>query len=224
MAPYAAMAVLALASSRAVNGELECFRTVASSDKVNFALSAAMRKDNATGLSLLPWNAAHADVRVLHDTSSRKFLVHVTNLKLLSIMASEQDVPSNREVIGAHLHTGRAAVNGPININLCGSPPLPPPALVGVRKCPSASDFSNLGGTFSSTANNATAVSGATTLADGAATSYRQLAAGLTKCTKEACPVFFNLHTNYSFALNPGAWGVARGQLSPVPCDRFGLE
>jgi hypothetical protein len=217
MARVTAVAVLALASSQAANAKLECFRTAANSGNVNFALRAAMRNDNATGLSLLPSFLGSADVRVLHDTSSRQFRVDVTDLKLIGIY-SEWNNPSNTEVIGAHIHTGRAAVNGPININLCGSSPLPPPALVGVSACPSAYNFTPLNGTFSSDANDATAVPGATTLEDGAATSYQQLAAALSNCTPHSCPVFFNLHTNYSFWLNPGAWGVARGQLKPVPC------
>ena len=216
MSRVTAVAVLALASTQAANAKLECFRTVASSGNVNFALSAAMRNDNATGLRLLPLRAGSAVVRVLHDTSSRQFRVDVADLKLLG--KCSEYLGCNTQVIGAHIHTGRAAVNGPININLCGSSPLPPPALVGVSACPSAYNFTSLNGTFSSDANDATAVPGATTLEDGAATSYQQLAAALSNCTTQSCPVFFNLHTQYSFALNPGAWGVARGQLKPVPC------
>ena len=205
-------AVSALLGDSAELDREECVSTHASWENVNKALVAAI-DHNATGLSLLPRYAANADVSVRHDTRSRKFRVDVTKLHLLP-------EPGNRELIGAHLHTGRAVVNGPININLCGSPPLPPPALAGVSACPSASDFElTLHGGFSSTANDATAVPGATTLGDGAATSYDELAAALSKCTRAHCPVFFNLHTNYSFELNPGAWGVARGQLRPVKCS-----
>ena len=39
--------------------------------------------------------------------------------------ASDKDV--DREVVGAHLHTGRAAVNGLININLVRLAPAPAP-------------------------------------------------------------------------------------------------
>jgi len=68
-------------------------------------------------------------------------------------------------------------------------------------------------GAWSGGGNGATAVKGATTLAEGAATTFKTFAAALDSCTRENCDVFFNFHTKYSFAFNAGAYGLARAQL-----------
>jgi hypothetical protein len=54
-------------------------------------------------------------------------------------------------------------------------------------------------------------------LADGAATTYSAFMTALGECTSDMCDVYFNLHTNYSFSVNPGV-GLARGQLEPTDC------
>jgi hypothetical protein len=68
-------------------------------------------------------------------------------------------------------------------------------------------------GAYATGGNNATALPGAKTLADGAATTFTELSAALNACTSGACPVYFNFHTNYSFIHNAGAFGLARAQL-----------
>merc|ERR1712146_873014 len=76
-------------------------------------------------------------------------------------------------------------------------------------------------GAWEDGANGATAVDGAGSLADGAATTYDTfMGALLDECTGDAdsCDVYFNIHTNYSFAYNEGAYGLARGQLVPTDC------
>jgi hypothetical protein len=73
-------------------------------------------------------------------------------------------------------------------------------------------------------ANNATSVPGATTLADGAPTTFHSFLEELGACTVDECNVYFNMHTNYSFNLNAGAYGLARAQLSPVTCDEKDLK
>jgi len=66
---------------------------------------------------------------------------------------------------------------------------------------------------FKNGGNDATSVSGATTLADGASTTLKSLKETLMSCTSDECDVYFNIHTKYSFNLNAGAYGLARGQL-----------
>jgi hypothetical protein len=75
-------------------------------------------------------------------------------------------------------------------------------------------------GAYASGGNSATALPNATTLADGAATTFETFSAALNSCTSEACDVYFNFHTNYSFIHNAGAYGLARAQLVPDDlCD-----
>jgi hypothetical protein len=133
-------------------------------------------------------------------------------MELLVLLHSDKDV--DREVVGAHLHTGRTAVNGLININLVRLPPLPPPALLGVSNCPSASDSSN---------------PRQTDLEHGKRC-YRGVrrdhASGRRRhvVPPARAPLTRSNLPYLRFTRIPGAWGVARGgQLSPVPCDRFGL-
>jgi len=68
-------------------------------------------------------------------------------------------------------------------------------------------------GAWSGGGNGATAIKGATSLAEGAATTFESFAAALNACTSDACDVFFNFHTKYSFSHNAGAFGLARAQL-----------
>ena len=66
--------------------------------------------------------------------------------------------------------------------------------------------------------NNATAVTGATTLAAGAPTTFASFVQALEDCTDEECLVYFNIHTNYTFSINDGPFGLVRAQLKPVDC------
>ena len=72
--------------------------------------------------------------------------------------------------------------------------------------------------TISILGNAATAVANATSLADGAATTLETFLDELMSCTETDCDVYFNIHTNYSFATNTGALGLVRGQLKKYAC------
>ena len=61
-------------------------------------------------------------------------------------------------------------------------------------------------------------------MADGAPTTFDSFLEELVACTVDECNVYFNIHTNYSFNLNAGAYGLARAQLSPVTCDEKDLQ
>jgi hypothetical protein len=143
----------------------------------------------------------------------------------------DNNLPGNLDIIGAHLHTGSATVNGPVNIVLCGGSPLPDLLAINgecndlqnqrtERNTVSVTDWEALTskGAWMNTANDATSVANVTTLADGAPTTYESFMTALNECTKDNCDVYFNIHTNYSFAENAGAFGLARGQLVPVDC------
>merc|ERR1711865_994194 len=71
---------------------------------------------------------------------------------------------------------------------------------------------------FTSGVNANTTVSGATSIADGAASSLEELGTELRACTDAStCNVYINIHTNYSYTQNP-ALGLARGQLQLITC------
>mmetsp|Transcript_29561 Transcript_29561/g.98056 ORF Transcript_29561/g.98056 Transcript_29561/m.98056 type:complete len:235 (-) Transcript_29561:325-1029(-) len=72
--------------------------------------------------------------------------------------------------------------------------------------------------------NGATSISGATTLATGGPTTFSQLSAELMGCMVGLCDVYANIHTNYSFHFNPGAFGVARGQLHKTTCPAWASD
>lgn len=147
------------------------------------------------------------------------------------LVTLDNTLEGNTQIIGAHLHTGSSSVNGPANIIFCGGPPLP--GVLGINgECDDLFDQTvdgdtntNMAGWKSVTskggwddgANNATAIEGATSLEDGAATTYDSFMDALDDCDDDDCDVYFNIHTNYSFAMNPGV-GLARGQLMPVDC------
>ena len=61
-------------------------------------------------------------------------------------------------------------------------------------------------GAYASGGNAATALPGATSLAGGAATTFKSFSTALNACTSWApsCDVYFNFHTNYSFGYNAG--------------------
>lgn len=141
----------------------------------------------------------------------------------------DSTLTNNLQIIGAHLHSGSATTNGPVNIIFCGGAPLP--GLLAINgECNDLSDQTKEGnknmavweeptskGGWDNGANNATAVAGATSLADGAVTTYDSFMDALDACTEDSCDVYFNIHTNFSFVENPGV-GLARGQLMPVDC------
>jgi len=159
----------------------------------------------------------------------------------------DSTLEGNTEIIGAHLHTGSSTTNGPVNVIFCGSAPLPDvltidgPCKVGevrdigegepsvgkdryVKTWEANPDNWLLEEVFTNGANDATSVQGATTLADGAPTIFDSFREELLACTVDECNVYFNIHTNYSFNLNAGAYGLARAQLSPVTCDEKELK
>jgi len=161
------------------------------------------------------------------------------------IIDFDSTLEGNTDIIGAHLHTGTSTTNGPVNVIFCGGEPLPdvlsidgpcevrdalgedsPPVEEGryVKSWEAIPYDDLLTEVFTNGANNATSVSGATTLADGAPTTFDSFLEELLACTVDACNVYFNIHTNYSFNLNAGAYGLARAQLSPVPCDKKELK
>jgi len=135
----------------------------------------------------------------------------------------------NLEIIGAHLHTGKSNVNGPANIIFCGGAPLP--GVLGINgECNDLFDQRMDGnmnmagwealtskGAWSDGANKDTDVAGSNSLEDGSATTYNEFMTALHECDEYECNVYFNIHTNYSFAENPG-YGLARGQLLPKDC------
>jgi len=143
----------------------------------------------------------------------------------------DESLKGNTEIIGAHLHTGSAATSGPINIIFCGGAPLP--GILGENGPCTVTDPIENGDRFSAIwqaeatdldmafengGNAATAVANATSLADGAATTLDTFLDALMSCTETDCDVYFNIHTNYSFATNTGALGLARGQLHKSAC------
>jgi hypothetical protein len=143
----------------------------------------------------------------------------------------DNNLPGNLDIIGAHLHTGSETVNGPVNIVFCGGFPLP--SLLAIngecnslqnqsteRNTVNVTDWEALTskGAWMNTANDATSLANVTTLADGSPTTYESFMTALNDCTKDNCAVYFNIHTNYSFAENADAFGLARGQLVPVDC------
>lgn len=134
----------------------------------------------------------------------------------------------NTELIGVHLHTGSSTTNGPVNVVLCGSAPLPsingpcrvtnPESTNQGRFKAEFSSHSSVGA-WTNGINNATAVPGATTLANGAATTYQTFLEALNSATPRNSLVYLNFHTRYSLRHNEGkAFGLARAQLRPVAC------
>jgi hypothetical protein len=197
-----------------------CYQAIATSTNTNVALQAAINA-GTTGLTLIPES--------MYTEAQVKLKQTVSGWTAELILNRSESLPpgpdnTNTQIIGAHVHTGNAQTNGPINVNFCSSSPLPPPATEGVSGCPQteAAMQQGIAGQYDSTANAATAVPGATTLATGAATTLITFdAAVLEYCSSvSTCDAYFNFHTNYSFTLNPGAFGIARGQLSRVPCDK----
>jgi len=142
-------------------------------------------------------------------------------------MTLDATLAGNTELIGVHLHTGGSTVNGPINIIYCMNDPLPNGPWPSCATLESETTTSSAGvftGKFIANdsygawpdPNNATAVPGAATLAEGAATTYQSFMQELLRCTDLDCNVYFNWHTLFSFQMNPG-YGLGRAQLAPLP-------
>lgn len=124
----------------------------------------------------------------------------------------------NADIIGAHLHTGMANVNGPVNIIFCGGSPLPEVLAIN-GPCSNSDEWespTSMGG-WANGANNDTAVELVNLLPLGAPTTPEEFMSALDICSSISCEVYFNIHTAYSFAQNPGA-GLARGKLEPTDC------
>jgi len=158
----------------------------------------------------------------------------VTGLSAEGIMTFNNKLPGNLEVIGVHLHTGKATVNGPINIAFCDNgkfgnfPTLCGPA----STLKTEGDFStfewkgpkSMGGwelpVVGDVLMNHGRISGATSLADGAPTTHDEFFDTLfNKCTKDDCPIYLNVHTKYSATMNGEFnFGAMRGQLEPKEC------
>jgi hypothetical protein len=138
-------------------------------------------------------------------------------------------LPGNEQLIGVHLHTGANIVNGPIGILFCGSAPLPSvngPCIVTNKKNTTDNRFT---ATFTATSSqgawlngisNATAVPGAKTIPEGAATTPLSFYETLANATTADSFVYINFHTAYSLQHNGGVpFGLARAQLMPVLCS-----
>lgn len=140
---------------------------------------------------------------------------------------------ANADIIGAHLHTGSPTTNGPVAIIFCGSAPLPGPLQAnGPCNTTDQKIFSkdNMDfaaqvlaaptsiGAWDNGVNKMTSVPDATTLDDGAPSTYQEFMQALVKCNENYCPVYFNIHTNWSFNYNAGAFGLMRAQLKPTSC------
>ena len=53
-----------------------------------------------------------------------------TDFVLYAELSVDNAIEYNSDIIGAHLHTGSAVTNGPVNIVFCGSAPLPAPIVL----------------------------------------------------------------------------------------------
>lgn len=150
---------------------------------------------------------------------------------------TSSSLEGNMDVIGAHLHTGGPTTNGPVNVIFCGNDPLPAPLLInGPCELTDSMVDDESGrflahlvaegsrGAWDDGGNGATAAKGATSLADGAATTPESFLRALDECgaieeSEGGCDVYFNFHTKYSFEYNLGkATGLARAQLKEVSC------
>ena len=154
-----------------------------------------------------------------------------TGFSLQLALDVDNTLDGNTDIIGAHIHSGSATVNGPVNIIFCGSAPLPSNngqcvlsnVVENGNRTTSLLDVPSSLGAWSNGVNNATAVPGATTLEEGAPTTYESfLDTLLNDCSSqsESCPLYLNFHTIYSFAENPG-YGLARSQLREVNCPPY---
>jgi len=142
-------------------------------------------------------------------------------------MKTNATLDGNTDLIGVHLHTGSSTVNGPINIIYCMGEPLPSSG--NWENCAELlSNTHTSNGVFTATflatysvgawdngVNNATAIPGAMTMADGAPTTYDTFMTALEDCTVDNCEAYFNWHSRYSFSMNPG-YGLGRAQLAPL--------
>ena len=95
---------------------MKCFRAVASSVNTN----------KVAGLpNQLPLDAGSALVKVFW-----RYPFGEIDFVLYAELRVDSAIKYNSDIIGAHLHTGSAATNGPVNIVFCGSSPLPAPIVL----------------------------------------------------------------------------------------------
>jgi len=120
-----------------------------------------------------------------------------------------ETLAGNTDFIGAHLHTGDATTNGPVNVIFCGAAPLPSVLQTNGPCVLQNAEYGDTTFTAEWTQKNSKAIAGV---------DVEQFLTDLKACTDTSCNVYFNAHTSYSFYTNPGAFGVARGQLRPVTC------
>ena len=99
--------------------------------KLRLFLLDFMRKDIWTLTN--PWKGTPVSEYLCDDPSSvRYFSSHAASTAsllfcsfyVLLLQSNTQHI-TQKEIIGAHLHTGSAATNGPVNIIFCGGAPLP---------------------------------------------------------------------------------------------------
>ena len=95
---------------------VKCYSAVATSFKTNLV----------AGLpNQLPLDAGSALAKVFW-----RYPFGETDFVLYAELSVDSAIKYNSDIIGAHLHTGSAVTNGPVNIVFCGSSPLPPPIVL----------------------------------------------------------------------------------------------
>lgn len=95
---------------------VKCFSAVATSVKTNIV----------HGLpNQLPHDAGSAIAKVFW-----RYPFGQTDFVLYAELSVDNAIKYNSNIIGAHLHTGAADINGPVNIVFCGSSPLPAPIVL----------------------------------------------------------------------------------------------
>ena len=146
----------------------------------------------------------------------------------------DTSLANNGKIIGAHFHEGDAVTNGPVMVSLCGESPLPDvlyePKLPGIGPCNSKTGSTtgstvvgktvtqvrwDTSGDFKFNEEAYSATSQGKPLPLGTLDTAK-FGAMLADCyAKDNCEekFYFNIHTPYSFNLNTGAYGVARGQM-----------
>lgn len=95
---------------------VKCFSAVATSINTNIV----------HGLpNQLPLDAGFAIAKVFwrHPFGQTDFVLYAE-------LSVDNAIKYNSDIIGAHLHTGSAVTNGPVNIVFCGSAPLPAPIVL----------------------------------------------------------------------------------------------
>jgi len=160
-----------------------------------------------TGVTIMatPTNATLALIYGVEMTEIPQFRVDAD----FEFARGTDTLAGNTDFIGAHLHTGDATTNGPVNVIFCGAAPLPPILQTNGPCVLHNAEYGDTTFTAEWTQKKSKAIAGV---------DVEQFLTDLMACTDTSCNVYFNVHTSYSFYTNPGAFGVARGQLRPVTC------